>query len=117
MPLGIDLEGRGEVTVLRLAGDLDVYTVRDLRAKAEEIDPGGRQVVLDMTGIRFLDSAGVTAIVSLLNQARAGGRSLGMVCPADHEVTRILAVAGLQAELVIQGDLAGCCAALGVGAD
>ena len=117
MPLGIELESLGEVTVLRLEGDLDVYTVRDLRARADEVDPGRRQVVVDMSGIGFLDSAGVTAVVSLLNQTRAGGRSLGIVCPADHEVSRILAVAGLQPELVIHDDLAGCCAALGVAAD
>ena len=58
----------GESARFTLEGDLDLIsgqTVRD--AACEALDEGAREIVLDLSGVKFLDSAGLN---SLLNTAR-----------------------------------------------
>jgi anti-sigma B factor antagonist len=50
---------------VRLAGDLDLASARLLTAALEhEIDSGRRYLRLDLSGVGFLDSAGVEALVA-----------------------------------------------------
>jgi anti-sigma B factor antagonist len=51
---------------VRLAGDLDLASARVLVAALEhELDSGRRFVRLDLSGLGFLDSSGISALVEL----------------------------------------------------
>ena len=57
--------GRVPVTVLNLQGDLDGSNYKDLIAKAQELyQAGSRHLILDMTQVSFMSSAGIMALHS-----------------------------------------------------
>ncbi len=62
-------EGDKQITVLRLAGSLDANTQSQLEDKAKEaIDGGAEYLLLDMSGVDYLGSAGMRAIHAITNQ-------------------------------------------------
>lgn len=105
MSLTVITEDREDLTVVTLAGELDIYTVPNFRQDIERHDPADRQMVVDLTGVTLLDSSGLGALVSLLNRARAGIGQLGVVCPHDH-LRRVFEVTGLKRAFVFGDDLA-----------
>jgi anti-anti-sigma factor len=58
--------------VLRLRGELELDTAaRFQRWAAEVIRHGARRVVVDLSGVTFVDSAGITGLVSLWKRSTA----------------------------------------------
>ena len=67
----IDVREEGKVTVVRLSGDLDTTNGPRL---TEELDrlwtKGGRQFVLDLEGVPFIYSGGLSTLVRLFKRVR-----------------------------------------------
>lgn len=63
-------------TVLQLDGDLDLAT-GPLLSGMSEVPAGG--VVVDMGAVRFLDAAGIRALVSLASTCRREGQAFSLV--------------------------------------
>ncbi|MEO5887126.1 MAG: STAS domain-containing protein [Anaerolineales bacterium] len=58
--------GRVEVAVLRVEGQLDGQSYQDLIAKAKEIyEAGGQDILLDLTDLTYISSAGLVALHSI----------------------------------------------------
>ena len=56
------------VTILRLEGDIDAATQKALQDKATEVVAGGAtHILLDMSGVNYMGSAGFRAIHALTN--------------------------------------------------
>ncbi|MCL4395018.1 MAG: STAS domain-containing protein [Chloroflexi bacterium] len=56
-------QGRVPVTVLQLKGDLNAATCDALQTKAKEvIDAGSRNVVVDLSGVGYMSSAGMRTL-------------------------------------------------------
>ncbi len=91
----------GVVTTVRLVGEIDV-TVRDQSRRAvADVVARGLPVVLDMSGVRFIDSSGV----AFLLQCHRTCTSAGLDCrlrdvPRQAEV--VLRVLGLDTVLPIE---------------
>lgn len=61
-------EGEKAVTVMRLVGSLDANTQSALESKAREaVDSGAENLILDMSGVEYLGSAGMRAIHAITN--------------------------------------------------
>ena len=61
-------EAEKRVTVMRLAGSLDANTQSVLEDKAKElVDAGAEYLLLDMSGVDYLGSAGMRAIHAITN--------------------------------------------------
>jgi anti-sigma B factor antagonist len=61
-------DGDKAVSVLRLKGSLDANTQRELEAKAKEaVDSGAEYLLLDMSAVDYLGSAGMRAIHAITN--------------------------------------------------
>ena len=61
-------DGEKSVTVLRLNGSLDANTQSDLEGKAKEaIDSGAQFILLEMSEVDYLGSAGMRAIHAITN--------------------------------------------------
>jgi anti-sigma B factor antagonist len=62
---GLSLRTRLDGTrhTLVLSGELDLATVRELEARAEQLCVEGRELVLDLGELEFIDSTGVLAIL------------------------------------------------------
>jgi anti-anti-sigma factor len=63
--------------VLTLTGRLDAVTVPGLKSRLKGlIDSGRIQVIVDLTDVSFIDSSGLSALVSGLKAARQAGGTL-----------------------------------------
>jgi anti-sigma B factor antagonist len=71
MELNARIEGH-DVLVLELREDnLDASNVRDFREAAQSLMQERTRVVLDLAGVKFIDSSGLGALISCLRQANA----------------------------------------------
>jgi anti-sigma B factor antagonist len=81
------------LTVYTATGKLSIETVNEflpkLRAEAAQ------RVILDLSGVTFLDSAGVGALVSLFVSRRNHGKEFGLAALAPQS-SAVVTVAGLQ---------------------
>lgn len=83
------------VAAVRPRGDVDTATVARLRGElAEQVAGGARHVVLDLSGVDFLGSAGLALLVE--QREAAAGRE-GTLCLASvpRAVERPLKITGL----------------------
>lgn len=63
-----------DALVLYVRGELDAVTVEDLRSALDRLVAAGhRTVIIDLSGLRVIDSSGVGSIVSLYKRVRAYG--------------------------------------------
>ncbi|MFG2596190.1 STAS domain-containing protein [Streptomyces sp. NPDC048462] len=81
--------------VVTLSGELDHHSAPQVRAMLPGLDIGpGQQLVVDLGGLTFCDSSGITVLIAARNQALA--RNAGIVLAAVPErVRRIFTIVGL----------------------
>lgn len=96
MPLDLRLsEDALGNAVVSLRGELDVYTVRPFQEATDHLQVGAGRLTIDLTGLSFIDSSGLSALVRL-----AGDRTPTLVCPTTRMVT-LFAMTGLERLFVI----------------
>lgn len=105
MALDVSTTRRDDLIVVRLDGELDIYTVAGFRSELDALDPAAARIVIDLSDVTLLDSSGLGALVSLLNQARAGSGQLGLVCP-HRRLRRVFEITGLRRAFTFGDDLA-----------
>ena len=91
--LRIELDGRspGEAT-LRLAGELDLVTAPTLRDELARHQARGLRIVLDLSGIEFLDSTGLVLLMEVAREPAANGWSLALRRDLSPSVARLFQV-------------------------
>ena len=93
------LTGTSE-TVLRVVGDLDLATEAMLRAPLVEAAESGRRVVVDASGLGFVDSTGLRTLLIGRKHCEAAGSSLVLQDPSPG-LRRLVEVAGLSDLLAV----------------
>jgi anti-sigma B factor antagonist len=64
----------GGAVTLSITGELDAVSVPELRPALDElINNGIKKIVIDLSGLRLIDSSGVGAIVYLFRRIRTQG--------------------------------------------
>lgn len=72
-------------SILRIEGELDANSVVELRPIISKIgEEVPSQVIVDLSGLRLIDSSGVGAIVALFKVVRAYGGTLDVVGVRDQ---------------------------------
>jgi anti-sigma B factor antagonist len=100
--LGIAVESRQFEVVIRLSGEADLSTLGQLRdALNEQISGGARQLIIDLSGLRFADSGSIRALTDAHLALKAQGGTLELVHPQQN-VTRILVLLGIDQVLTIR---------------
>lgn len=70
----------GTTSILRVKGELDALTAPTLRPVLDELaQEPNREVTVDLSALRLIDSSGVGALVSLYKRVRANGGSVRFV--------------------------------------
>lgn len=96
-PFTLDVEktagSTDTVAVYRLKGKLSLETVTEFLPKIRQ--ETAQHVVVDMSGVNFLDSAGVGALVSLFVSRRNQGKTFALAA-LTPQATAVVTVAGLQ---------------------
>jgi anti-anti-sigma factor len=81
------------VALVAVAGELDLATAPRLEAELSGAQAAGLEVTLDLAGLEFFDSTGLTLLLRAADRARDGGGALALTAPppcvrAVVEVTR-----------------------------
>jgi anti-sigma B factor antagonist len=93
--LSLSTETVGDRTVVRVGGEIDVYTAPKLREQLVElVNDGSYHLVVDMEGVDFLDSTGLGVLVGGLKRVRAHEGSLRLVCNQER-ILKIFRITGL----------------------
>ena len=87
-------EGDGSALVAHVRGEIDTLTAPLLRTELDARLPEASLVVLDLTEVTFLGSAGLAVLVAAKDQVERNGKTLKLVC-GSRIVTRALAATGL----------------------
>lgn len=92
--LVLEVEVGDHRTVVTVAGDVDLLTAEKFRDFAcDEIAAHPKSAVIDMTGVGFVDSSGIGALVAIRRHAEALG--LSVVVEPSRRVQAALKLAGL----------------------
>jgi len=104
-PIVLD-DSPGDVIIVVVEGEHDIYTAPTLRERLEEALGRGGGIVVDLTGATFVDSSVLGALLDSRRRALEAGQGF-VVCIGDTVepgVQRILDITGLVPVLpVLQG--------------
>lgn len=85
----------GDCAVLRVGGEVDVYTAPRLRERVIQLVADGvRYVVADLREVDFLDSTGLGALVGSLKRLRERDGSLKLVT-GQERIVQVFRLTGL----------------------
>ena len=90
----VTIERRGDVTLARVAGELDMSNADAVRERLLEARADG-PLVLDLTAVDYLDSAWLAAMDRLARAVPGERGGLRLVCPPGAPSRRALEVAGV----------------------
>jgi len=94
MDVEISVEQHGTATVVALTGRLDVVSSDDVERRLDElIARGSRHIVVDATGVPYISSAGLKAMLHAQKAAQIHAGTLRVVT-ANEFVTQVLRTTG-----------------------
>ncbi len=97
-PLSIRSERDGDAYRVFAVGELDIATVGMLEKAVRDVEDSARVIVLDLSGLSFMDSTGLRLMIDLTE--RYGGEANRLqVVAGSPAVERLLDIAGLRGRL------------------
>ena len=86
----------GESARLALDGDVDLASGQAVRdAVCEALDAGARDIALDLSGVSFLDSTGLNALLNTARDVDRRGAKLSCRAPHGGEPRVVIDLAGV----------------------
>jgi anti-anti-sigma factor len=105
------LDRPGDTVVLTLRGDLDIDTAPGLHTALEQVlERPHPKVVVDLSGVAFCDSIGLSALVLGHRRAAGQGGWLRLAAPSEW-LRQLLGTVGLTKHLAVHADVATALAA------
>jgi anti-sigma B factor antagonist len=93
-------------TVVAATGEVDVYTAPTLDDELTRATAAGvTSLVVDLSGVDFLDSTGLSVLVKALERVRERDGRLDVVVTAER-VAKVFRITGLDEMLSLHGSLA-----------
>jgi anti-sigma B factor antagonist len=84
------------VTVVEVSGEIDAATRYAMAEPVfEQLDGAPPDLLLDLSKIRFMGSAGLAVLLEAHNRCRQGNTRLAIVAPDHSVVLRTLTISGL----------------------
>lgn len=102
--LRIDLDERDDYTICRPVGELDAYTVGQFREALGEL-ASRPKLLIDMSDVPFVDSAGLGALIGGIRRAREVGGDVAVCCNRPTLV-RLLHTTGFDRIVTVTDTLA-----------
>jgi anti-anti-sigma factor len=103
-PLKITSRDAATGPVLKLFGELDYANVGELRAVLDGLSlRPGQCLVLDMSGLEFCDSSGITALIAARSNAQAVQADVALAAVPPNTL-RVLRIVGLDQIFTIHPD-------------
>jgi anti-sigma B factor antagonist len=84
-----------EVGVVILEGEIDIYSAPEFKeVLVNGIEGGAKRVIVDLSGVTFIDSTALGVLVSGAKRVRPRNGNLDIVC-TDENIIRIFEITGL----------------------
>ncbi len=94
------------VIVVRVTGEIDLSNASDLREAIIDVTPNDALgLVLDLTGVDYIDSAGIHLLYRLGDSLRARGQTLRIVIPPNSPASDALRLAGVKRHVDVVAEL------------
>jgi len=89
----LEIEERGEVVVARVTGELDLAGAPSTgEAIAEAVPTSARGLVVDFSGLEFIDSSGIAMLFNLARRLSGRRQELRVVAVDGKPVARVLEI-------------------------
>ena len=99
-------ERDGDTHTISPCGDLDLATAHDLEAEILRVEAtDAKSIVLDLSGLDFIDSTGIHLVIRADARSRADSRRLSLLRPSDG-VFRVFVICGVADRLPFTSDSA-----------
>jgi anti-anti-sigma factor len=93
-----------EYVLVTLVGEIDYAAVAGLRERLFALTASGRQVVVDLDRVSFIDAAGIGVLAGAARRAAVHGSTLHVVC-ARRQTRRLFRLTGLDRVVSLAGDM------------
>ncbi len=90
--LRLSVERVDGAVVLELSGRMDAEGVREIQGRFESAADGSAPVLIDLSGIAFMDSLGIALLVRLAKRLRSSSTPVAVI-PGPGPVARLLGLA------------------------
>jgi anti-sigma B factor antagonist len=100
----VSVERAGTTAIVRLAGELDLATAPELTDVLHGLEPGCQRIILDLTGLEFIDSTGLRLAVTEHDRASLDGFEF-VITGAAGAVLKVLRLTGLDVTLPLAPDV------------
>lgn len=84
----------GGAKVIAFSGDIDLQTSPDARKALLSLVGQGQPILVDLSGVGYIDSSGVASLVECLQSAKKSGQKLALVSVSEGAL-RVLQLARL----------------------
>lgn len=95
MDLKIEVDEKDGVVLLKLNGEVDVYTAPKLKGRLVDlVDQGKFKIIVDLEEVDFMDSSGLGVLVGGLKRVRSHDGAIALVCTQEN-ILKIFRITGL----------------------
>jgi anti-sigma B factor antagonist len=113
--LDIQVDLDANITVCRPVGELDAFTVSQFRQSLAEL-ASSPCLLIDLSGVPFVDSAGLGALIGGIRRVRELGGDVAVACPRPT-LTRLLRTTGFDRIVTVTATVEEAMSALGAVVD
>ena len=93
--LVVDVERDGDEAIVRIDGEIEFATAPRLRSELLDLaQDGATPVILDLSNVPFLDSAGISLLIQAKKRLDAAGSDLVLRAPQPN-IRRVLEISGV----------------------
>ncbi len=98
----LDLADHDGVVVARIEGDIDFGSAGDLgRDLLDGVSDAALGLVLDLTGVRYIDSGGVRVLFELAAQLGTSGGVVALAVPETSPIRRLIKITRLEEAVLL----------------
>jgi anti-sigma B factor antagonist len=102
----------GDIPIVAVSGEVDVYSAPSLKDNITELlESGTNTLIVDLSGVAFLDSTGLGALVEARAATSEAGGSLPVVC-SQERILKLFTITGLDGVFTIHPTVGDAVAAL-----
>jgi anti-anti-sigma factor len=93
----VDVDARDGVLITRIRGEIDLSNVDSIGARIRgALDPDAPGLIVDLTQLDYLDSAGVRLLFQVADAVEESGGVMRAVVPPTAAIRRVLELADLE---------------------
>ena len=110
--LGLSTRVESRSVIVAVEGELDIATTNDLQEHVRSaIDDHGPWLILDMSGLDFMDSSGLNVIINAYRTVRERDGALALAA-LNERVTKVVRLVGLHRQVPVHQTVATAVAAM-----